>query len=258
MEAPAIESWVIPETGMEAVVHMTVPVVAAIDAGVVVAAAKVRTRIISMAAKITVRTLHVSAAMGADVHHARSVMHPDHCAPAVQAIADVHAAAVDRSNLSVGTDARGTTTVQRNVPASCRSVTGPAGVSALGCMPTWRAVPALGAVATLRTAPTLGRMPAFRRMSTLSGMPTFGGVAALGGVSALRVVAAFSRVPALRGMSTFRRMAALRCMSALRCVSTTAALWGRVGRGFAATGFVLLLRRSASRSNCGHGEKNQP
>src|SRR5580658_7963750 len=109
MVAPAIEPRVIPETGMVAVVHVPVPVVAAINAGVVVAAAEVSTRIVGVAAKIAVGTLHVSA-IPTDVHYARSVVHTHHRAPPVQTIANVHAAAVDRSDLSIGSDARRTTT----------------------------------------------------------------------------------------------------------------------------------------------------
>ena len=128
MVTPAIESGVIKETGMETVVHVTVPVVAAVDAGVVVAVAEVSARIVGMAAAIKVGTLHVSA-MRAGVYYARSIVHADYGAAAVQTIADVHAITIDRSNLSIGADARGTTTVQRDVPGSCGRVTGRARVT---------------------------------------------------------------------------------------------------------------------------------
>src|ERR1700733_9252190 len=238
MVAPAIESGVIPETGMEAVVHVTVPVVAAIDAGVVVAVAEVGTRIIGMAAAIEVGTLHVSA-MRADVHHARSVVHTHNRATAVQTIANVHAAAVDRSNLSVRTDARGTTTPQRNVPGSCRSMT--------ARVATRRGVSAIGRVSTLRGVTALRRVATFGGVSALRRVPTFGGVSAL------------RRVPTLRGVSALRRVPTLRGVSALGGVPASAALCrGRVGRRLARTGFfLLLLRRPASRGHRGHSEKNQ-
>src|ERR1700733_14372081 len=192
MVAPAIESGVIPETGMEAVVHVTVPVVAAIDAGVVVAVAEVGTRIIGMAAAIEVGTPHVSA-MRADVHHARSVVHTHNRATAVQTIANVHAAAVDRSNLSVRTDARGTTTPQRNVPGSCGSMT--------ARVATRRGVSAIGSVSTLR--PVSAFRPVSSRMTALGSVSTFGRVSTLRGVTALRRVATFGGVSALRRVPTF-------------------------------------------------------
>src|SRR5580693_7246549 len=205
MVAPAIESGVIPETGMEAVVHVTVPVVAAIDASVVVAVAEVGTRIIGMATKIAVGTLHVSA-MRAEVHDARSVVHTHNRATAVQTIANVHAAAVDRSNLSVGTDARGTTTPQRNVPGSCRSMTARVatrrGVSAFGRVSTLRPVSALRPVSSCMTA--LGGVSTFGRVSTLHGVTALRRVATFGGVSA------FGRVPTLRGVPALRRVPPLR------------------------------------------------
>src|SRR5208282_4854280 len=177
MVAPAIESGVIPETGMVAVVHVAVPVVAAIDAGVVVAAAEVGTGIVSVTAKIAVGTLHISA-MPADVHDARSVVHTDHRAPAVQTIANVHAAAVDRSNLSIGADARRTTTSQRNVPGSCWRMSGSA------------RAPAVRLASTLGSAATLSCMAAFRRVSALRTVPALGCMAAFRRVSALRTVPA--------------------------------------------------------------------
>jgi hypothetical protein len=166
----------------------------------------------------------------------------------VQTITNVHAAAIDRSNLSVGADARGTAASQRDVPGSCRRMTGAACAAACCCVAT-RRVSAFGRVSTrccVSALTTLGCMPTLRCVSS------FGCVATLRGMAALRCVSAFGCV------STLRRMAALRCVSTLRCVPASAALcWGRVGRGLARTGFVLLLlRRCTSRSNCGHGEKN--
>jgi len=109
----------------------------------------------------------------AGVHHARSVVHTHHRAPAMQAIVNVHAVTVDRSNLSVGTDARGTTTPQRNIPDSRRRMTGCARVA------TRRGVSAFGRMATLRGVATLRRVSA-----------------------ALRGVATLRRVSALRGVAT--------------------------------------------------------
>ena len=122
--------------------------------------------------------------------------------------------------------------------------------------------------ARVATCRGVSALPALHGVST-----ALHGVSTLGGVSALRFVSTLRGVPALRCVSTLRRVSTLGCVpaalggvstlrpvpAALRCVSASAAFCrGRVGRGLAGTGFVLLLlRRSASRSNCGHGEKNQ-
>src|SRR5208282_2094764 len=261
MVAPAIESWVIPETGMVAEVHMTVPVVAAIDAAIVMAVVEVRTRIIGMAAEIAVGTLHVSA-MPARVHYARSVVHTHHRAPTVQSIANLHAVAVDRSNLSVGADARGTTTAQRNVSGSCRRMSAHAATwgwaSACGCAATCGSASAFSSAAGLRSASAFGSVSTLRCVSALRCMSTLRSVSALRCMSALRCVSALRCMSALRSVSALRPVSALRCMSALRFMSASAALcWRGVGCRLARTGFVLLLlRRSTSRSHCGYGKKN--
>ncbi len=236
MVAPAIESGVIPEPRMVAVVHVAVPVVSAIDAGVVVAAGEVGTRIISMAAKIAVGALHVSG-IPARVHDARSVVHTHHRAPAVQTIANVHAAAVDRSNLSIGADAGRTTASQSDVPGSCWRTTGAARAATLGCTAAFRPASTLGRTAAFRpastlgsaafcSASTLGRTAAFRPASTLGCTPAFcpastlGCTAAFCPASTLARTAAFCPASTLGCTAAFRRVATFGCVAAFRRVAT--------------------------------------
>jgi hypothetical protein len=95
-----------------------------------------------------------------------------------------------------------------------------------------------GGVSASRRVPARGGVPASGRVLTLRGVPA---LTTLGCMPALGCVPALGRMPALCGVS------------ALRCMTTSTFCGGRVGRGFAASGFVLLLLRgSASRSNCRH------
>src|ERR1019366_7846929 len=84
--------------------------------------------------------LHVSA-VPSRVHDVGSVVFAHNRAPAVDPMRNVHAAAINRTNLAIGTDARLSSTLQRNVPAR-RSVAAraPAGVRwSAFVLPRWTA-----------------------------------------------------------------------------------------------------------------------
>src|ERR1035441_4103008 len=94
------------------------------------------------AAAVAVAALHVSA-VPSRVHDVGSVVFAHNRAPAVDPMLNVHAAAINRTNLAIGTDARLSSTLQRNVPAR-RSVAAraPAGVrwSAFVATARWTAL----------------------------------------------------------------------------------------------------------------------
>src|ERR1700722_2799184 len=123
MITPGIKSRVEPETRMEAVVSMTVPVVGAINGGMVGTMVIVCARIVRMTTAADVGPLYVSATPSG-VYHAHSIMFTHHRASAVEPMVNVYAAAIDRPNLSIGADARGPAAFQRNLSRSLRRVPG--------------------------------------------------------------------------------------------------------------------------------------
>src|SRR5208282_870706 len=113
---PPVKAGIVEGSRIVAVVVIAAVVVAAIHAGPVVAVVIVRARIIGVAAAVNVAALHVSA-VPSRVHDARSVVFTHNRAPAVDPMLNVHAAAINRTNLAIGTDACLSSTLQRNVPA---------------------------------------------------------------------------------------------------------------------------------------------
>src|ERR1019366_3576395 len=139
---PPVEAGIVEGSRIVTVVVAAAVGVAAIHAAPVVAVVIVRARIIGVAAAVDVAALHVSA-VPSRVHDVGSVVFAHNRAPAVDPMLNVHAAAINRTNLAIGTDARLSSTLQRNVPAR-RSVAAraPAGVrwSAFVATARWTAL----------------------------------------------------------------------------------------------------------------------
>src|SRR5271157_5250697 len=105
MVAPSIKPRMIPDPGIVAVVAMAAVVVAAIHSRPVAAVVIVSARIIGVPAPHHVGALHVSA-IRSHVYDPHSVVHTHNRPAAVDSMLNVHPVPVDRTNLSIGTDAR--------------------------------------------------------------------------------------------------------------------------------------------------------
>src|SRR3984885_993077 len=105
MVAPRIKSRVVKISWVITVVVMPAPGIAPIDTDVVAAVGVVGPRIIRVAAAAHVGMLHVPAVVPG-VYDASSIVFPPPRPPAVDAVLNVHAASIDRTNRSVRTDAR--------------------------------------------------------------------------------------------------------------------------------------------------------
>jgi hypothetical protein len=130
---------------MEAIVGVTLPVVAAINSGVVGAVAIVRARIVGMTVANDVGPLHVSA-IPPCVHYTHSVMFTHHRAPTVDRVINVHAVVIHGTNLTIGADARGPTAFQRNISCCHRRTPSRCGAAESRWMPARRRMPGVRGV----------------------------------------------------------------------------------------------------------------